>query len=75
MEEKFKNLPLRNGVGIVVLNKENSNHDCCANAHNKGIQNPEMPVADCAPDEPPCNRDANGIGDCVVNLLFRIEKV
>jgi len=23
MEEKFKNLPLRNGVGIVVLNKEN----------------------------------------------------
>ena len=23
MEEKFKNLPLRNGVGIVLLNKEN----------------------------------------------------
>ena len=23
MEEKFKNLPLRNGVGIVVLNKNN----------------------------------------------------
>ena len=23
MEEKFKNLPLRNGVGIIVLNKEN----------------------------------------------------
>ncbi len=23
MQEKFKNLPLRNGVGIVVLNKEN----------------------------------------------------
>ena len=23
MEEKFKNLPLRKGVGIVVLNKEN----------------------------------------------------
>jgi putative (di)nucleoside polyphosphate hydrolase len=23
MEEKFKNLPLRNGVGIVVLNKQN----------------------------------------------------
>jgi len=23
MEEKFKNLPLRSGVGIVVLNKEN----------------------------------------------------
>ncbi len=23
MEEKFKNLPLRNGVGIVVLNKDN----------------------------------------------------
>ena len=23
MEDKFKNLPLRNGVGIVVLNKEN----------------------------------------------------
>ena len=23
MEEKFRNLPLRNGVGIVVLNKEN----------------------------------------------------
>ena len=23
MDEKFKNLPLRNGVGIVVLNKEN----------------------------------------------------
>ena len=23
MEEKFKNLPLRNGVGIVVLNKKN----------------------------------------------------
>ena len=23
MEEKFKNLPLRNGVGIVVLNREN----------------------------------------------------
>ena len=23
MEEKFKNLPLRNGVGIVILNKEN----------------------------------------------------
>jgi len=23
MEERFKNLPLRNGVGIVVLNKEN----------------------------------------------------
>ena len=22
-EEKFKNLPLRNGVGIIVLNKEN----------------------------------------------------
>ena len=24
MDEKFKNLPLRNGVGIIVLNKENS---------------------------------------------------
>ena len=23
MEEKFKNLPLRNGVGIVLLNKQN----------------------------------------------------
>ena len=23
MEEKFKNLPLRNGVGIVVLNNKN----------------------------------------------------
>ena len=23
MEERFKNLPLRNGVGIVVLNKQN----------------------------------------------------
>ena len=23
MEEKFRNLPLRSGVGIVVLNKEN----------------------------------------------------
>ena len=23
MDEKFKNLPLRNGVGIVLLNKEN----------------------------------------------------
>ena len=23
MEEKFKNLPLRDGVGIIVLNKEN----------------------------------------------------
>ena len=23
MEEKFKNLPLRNGVGIIVLNKDN----------------------------------------------------
>ena len=23
MQEKFKNLPLRSGVGIVVLNKEN----------------------------------------------------
>ena len=23
MKEKYKNLPLRNGVGIVVLNKEN----------------------------------------------------
>ena len=23
MEEKFKNLPLRNGVGIIVLNKKN----------------------------------------------------
>ena len=23
MDEKFRNLPLRNGVGIVVLNKEN----------------------------------------------------
>lgn len=34
-----------------------------------------MPVADCTPDEPPCNRDANGIGDCVVNLFFCIEEV
>ena len=23
MEEKFKNLPLRNGVGIIVINSEN----------------------------------------------------
>tara|TARA_B100001093_G_C26371028_1_gene818754 strand:- start:213 stop:323 length:111 start_codon:yes stop_codon:yes gene_type:complete len=23
MDEKFKNLPLRNGVGIILLNKEN----------------------------------------------------
>ena len=23
MEDKFKNLPLRNGVGIIVLNKDN----------------------------------------------------
>ena len=27
MHEKFKNLPLRNGVGIVLLNKENKVFD------------------------------------------------
>ena len=28
MQEKFKKLPLRSGVGIVVLNKENKITDC-----------------------------------------------
>ena len=37
MDNKFKDLPLRNGVGIVVLNKENKNNP--AGAYKTPVSN------------------------------------